>query len=444
MTLLGLIDDKLQIRARMKFLFQIAVATTIALFFYRFNTLTIPGVPPIALGVIAPLITVFWITAMLNALNMTDGVDGLCATTSIATLCVIATIAYCIDDTTVFALSSIGAAATGGFLFYNWRPARIYLGDAGSLSLAMLNAILLVSLGLSDPISFKSELTAWEPFSFQLPLATLILFYPSLEIALSVSRRFLKGKPIGSADKEHIHHLFLHRGWKAPQICIAVAIISLIMGGVAIASVTLNRGIASWLLASGALAVGIGATYLGIFEMFHPRRMRVKRTNFLIANHFMNMQKLKLDLTRSAEEVYALLNQTCTELGIDRYTIELEDLLNDTSHRQKWIRSSDTHGNILSPLRHSSSRLPFSDRCESTSSKTFAEWTFEQVESEDDLDVEYRVLFSDFMLRVIDRIDEVFKERTSATGHSLPATDISANNIRRRKSDLDADHNSSY
>lgn len=438
-TLLGIADDKLQMRARLKFLFQVAVAIAFSMFFYHFNTLTLPGIPPITLGILAPVVTVFWITSILNALNMIDGVDGLCASTSISTLSVIAVLAWCVGDPTVLLLASLGVAAALGFLFYNWRPARIYLGDAGSLGLAAFNAVLLISLGSSAPHTFKSEFDGWEPFSFHLPLATLILAYPAMEIGLSVTRRFLKGKPIGSADKEHIHHLLLHKGWTAQQICLAAIVISLLMGGVAIASVTQHRGIASWLLAAGALLIGIGASYAGIFEMFHISKMRVKRINFLIANHFMNMQKLKLDLTHSVDEVFALINQTCTELGVEKYSVESDAASNEeVLIRFNWSRPSDAHGFILSPLRHSAQKLPFSDRRESSSSRTLAEWSFEQVESEDDLDVEYRVLFSDFMEKALDRTEECLKESSTSLTNIVRSSDLSANTIRRRGAGSDS------
>lgn len=436
-TLVGVADDKFQMRARLKFLFQIAVAIAFTLFFFRFESATFPGLPPLGMGILAPVVTVFWIVSILNAMNMIDGVDGLCASTSATALCVIAALAYSIGDHTVFLLASVSVASTLGFLLFNWRPARIYLGDAGSLGLATLVSVLLISLGSTEPQTFKSTGIAYEPFAFHVPLATLILTYPSLEIALSVTRRFLKGKPIGSADKEHIHHLLLHRGWKAQNICAIALVVTLLMGGVAIASVNQFRGIASWMLAGGALLIGIGASYVGVFEMFHFAKMRAKRTNFLIANHFISMQKLKLDLTHSLDEVFTLLNQTCTELGVEKYSLEMEsDVNEEATMTHNWSRPADAHGNIISPLRHSSSKQAFTDRCESSASKTFAEWTFEQVESEDDLDVEYRVLFSDFMQKVLDRVDECVKEGSSALTQPERVSDISANKIRKRTSDL--------
>ena len=433
-TMLGLIDDKFQIRARTKLFGQIAIATTFVLTGYHFELLTLPGIQPINLSILGVPLTVFWIVLIINAFNLIDGIDGLCGSATAVIFCSIAAMSHYLLDEPALHLSLISLGAVAGFLYFNWKPARIFLGDAGSHGLGMLVAGLLVSLGHQQ--SSQSNATqVVEPFLYQMPLTFLVTAYPLLEIGLSVCRRLLKGKPIGSADRGHIHHRLMHIGWNAPQICFAAALISLLGGAVAVSNTAQNKGLSAWLLAIGGLAIGLGAHQLGLFEMFQFSKLRKKRAHFLIANHFISMQKLKIELTESVDQALALIDQTCIELGVHNYSLNISSSGGQPVASFNWERPRNSIGSIVISHPHDVAKPlhAISDSLELPDIYANAQWTFEPIEKEEDIDTEYRVLMSDFMRRFVVHFQTLCESNPqSQSVNSSQANEVTANSIRRR------------
>lgn len=438
---LGLLDDKYQLRARSKFLGQFLIASTFAFIGYRFDVIMVPGMQPFHLHQLSMPITVFWIMAIINAMNMIDGIDGLCGSVALVILAVIATMSYYLNDVANQRLALIGLGALLGFLYFNWRPARIYLGDAGTHGLGMLIAGLLVSLGQHESFSFRMEggqAVDAEPFLYQVPLVTAVVAYPLLEISFTVIRRLIKGKPIGSADRDHIHHRLMNIGWNAPFICYAAVGVSVLAGGVAVSNAAMNKGLAAWLLVLGGVVIGLGTHQIGLLEMFHLATMRQKRAHFLIANHFISMQKLKLKLANNLDDSLRLINQTCTELGVHAYNITI--LADETGNpfQTTWERPVNAQSTLVYSHAPSSSgrAKAFSDQLNLTEINAMGAWTFEPIEKEEDIDIEHRVLMSDFMRRAIAQIEELnHKNQQSRPEKDLPNSgEITASSIRRRDS----------
>lgn len=196
--LLGIFDDIKPIKARYKFVIHILVALIVV--FYGGLKLTHVDIFSLSLNFkwMSPYITILIIVGIINAVNLIDGLDGLCAGISsiyFLTIGVIALILNKFNGLDII-LSFIMLGSTLGFLVFNFPPAKIFMGDTGSTFLGLMISVIML-------LGFKTVTLT----SFLIPLVLLIL--PITDTLFAIIRRALNKKPIGQADKEHIHHQLL-------------------------------------------------------------------------------------------------------------------------------------------------------------------------------------------------------------------------------------------
>lgn len=163
------------------------------------------------------LLTVFWIVSLVNAVNLIDGLDGLAAGVSFfasLTLSFLAASQNLLPVATAFAAI---AGACIGFLPYNFHPARVFMGDTGAMALGYLFATLSV-LGAVKSFAALSVLF----------MTVLVLAYPILDTIFAILRRWFKGRPIFSADRDHLHHKLLDSGLDQRQAVLTLYALTLI------------------------------------------------------------------------------------------------------------------------------------------------------------------------------------------------------------------------
>lgn len=442
---LGLADDKRPIRPKFKLYAQIAIALSFVYFGFRIEWIEFPGMRG-GYGLFdweSIPITVLWMLVVINGVNLVDGIDGLAGSVTAMIFAAIALLALNLEepDFLVVAIALSAFGATVGFLLFNWRPAKIYMGDAGSMACGTLIATLLIALGqrqLGGTVAATNGESVLKPYSYQFAKITLVAFYPIMEISLSVLRRLLSGKPIGSADKGHVHHRLLRWGWSPPMVCAAAVLICAISGATVIFAQLRYHGVASWLLLAGGIAFVLLMHCCGFLELFHPKVIRGNRPHFLIANHFISMQCIKLELAQNVGEIAALTEQTCIEFGVEKYSLSLvPDLPDAKPFELDWNKPETARGSILltmGPLQGSGTRVSFSDNV-LLPSGTQASWTFEPHVEEEEIDVEYRVLMSDFMSKALGCAEHLYRQRKPETqnGPAESSTSVRSSELRRRK-----------
>lgn len=138
----GIVDDVQPLRASLRLVTQVVVAAWITAVFGPFTSVTWPGLPTVSLGAAAWPLTLLWIVGMINAFNFMDGADGMAALGAVVCGLVVAAIAWHSDEHLTMLLAAFTAAAAGGFLVFNWQPARVFMGDVGSGFLGTILAIL--------------------------------------------------------------------------------------------------------------------------------------------------------------------------------------------------------------------------------------------------------------------------------------------------------------
>lgn len=260
-VLLGIIDDTRGLSAKVKLGGQILAAMAVIPFGIQMEFITNPltgGI--VALGIFAIPLTVFWIISVTNAVNLIDGLDGLAGGTSMIAALTIAAIAW--QQSTVFGstpgmsemavLALILAGSVLGFLRYNFYPAKIFLGDTGSMFLGYCLAVLAV-IGLTKSAA---------AISVFIPI--VILGIPLLDTFFAIVRRCYNHKPIFQPDKEHLHHRLMAIGLSHRQTVLVIYGISFILGGSAYLLNIVTTDQAMILLAALSILIIVGANKIGV------------------------------------------------------------------------------------------------------------------------------------------------------------------------------------
>ncbi len=200
-VLLGILDDKYELSAGKKLLGQLIVAGIVVYTGLKIDILSIPFIGKFEVGILSYPITIFWIIAITNAINLIDGLDGLSAGISAIVIATLAMLAGFAGKELILTLSLIMLGSILGFLFYNFHPAKIFMGDTGALFLGYAIAILSL-LGLYKSVTL---------FSFVVPV--IILGVPIFDTCFAIIRRVINKKPISAPDKSHLHHRLLAQGF---------------------------------------------------------------------------------------------------------------------------------------------------------------------------------------------------------------------------------------
>lgn len=241
-SILGWFDDRNNLSRRTRFGAQLFVSLIILIFIQNLSHIEIPIIGPYTLGLFGFIIGIIWITGVTNIYNFMDGVDGLSSVQAIsaATGWCILFYKYQLQD--LFVLNLFVAAGVIGFLFLNWSPARIFMGDVGSLFLGFLfGSMPLIAAAFSD------QLESGEALWFG-----AILLWPFLfDGAFTIVRRFINGENIFEAHRSHLYQRLNIIGWSHNKISTLYAlfsIFSLIIGIYYISGSEMERGFVITLL----------------------------------------------------------------------------------------------------------------------------------------------------------------------------------------------------
>ncbi len=219
---LGIIDDIKPLDAKIKLGIQLlAVITVVLVSDVRIVAVTNPfavaGVSKLSEYLSLP-ITVLWILGITNAINLIDGLDGLAAGVASISYLTLFLVSVIVGDCGTAVLTAMFAGATLGFLPYNFNPAKIFMGDTGSMFLGFTLAI----------ISVQGTLKSYAAISIAIPLLTLGL--PLFDTASAILRRVITRKPIMQADRSHLHHKLIDMGLSHRQSVILMYTTSAALG----------------------------------------------------------------------------------------------------------------------------------------------------------------------------------------------------------------------
>jgi len=271
----GAIDDLRGITPAAKLAGQVLAAGLMVLVGVQLLWFVLPGLPGQAVLALSPDVgvplTVLWTVAMVNAVNLIDGLDGLAAG-----MVAIAAAAFFVymertpnafgDESAAALLSAIAAGAAVGFLPWNFHPARIFMGDAGAMLLGLLLAVATISGVGRNPYPPTGGDLAAILIPVFVPL--LVLAIPFLDVLLAIVRRVRRGVGIAHADKEHLHHRLLDIGHSHRGAVLLMYLWSALISGSGLAVAFID----SRLVVGSILLVAVGAFAATALPRLLPRR----------------------------------------------------------------------------------------------------------------------------------------------------------------------------
>lgn len=337
----GLIDDIISLSPWKKLVAEIGAATLAWIGGIRVSGL---GSHSFSGVVVSFLCTLVWIVTCTNAINLIDGVDGLAVGVSLFAAFTML-IGAMINHNFPMALAVVPlVGALLGFLRYNFNPAKIFLGDCGSLTLGFL-------LGCYGVLWSEKSTTL---LGMTAPL--LVLAVPLVDVGLAIARRFLRGQPIFKADCSHIHHKLLSKGLTPRRL---VLVIYGVCGISAAASLLLtvstenNRGFVIVLVCLGAW---LGLQQLGYKEFGAARRILLGGvfSSVLSAQLALEAFESEIHVDMSLQQCSDLILQACPQFGFSGVVFHLDDVRRQWGIDDGWQARLDFPGHGYINLWHES------------------------------------------------------------------------------------------
>ncbi len=314
---IGLADDFLDLSPAVKLLAQVFAAMLAAS-----GGLTLPFISfgpgtTISLGWLGLPLALFWIVAVTNAFNFIDGLDGLAPSIGIVGFGATAVSAALLGRSDVVLVSVVLIGALFGFLRYNFAPARIYLGDGGSLLIGYLLATLSIE-GATSPTS--GSLVYVPLFALALPL---------LDAGVAVVRRWLRRMPVWKGDHRHIHHRVLAIGLSKRGTVGVLAAAAAVFAGAGLLILVADRAVFAISLAGAlgvvALITMIGVRRLDYYEFTAVRtalRLRPKSWRRFVREEIrLRDAERELATARDLNELRTGLDRCALAFGLDRVEI---------------------------------------------------------------------------------------------------------------------------
>ncbi len=253
----GIIDDLRELNPKAKFLFQIVAGLILIIGGVKIEFVTNPFSRDITLLDLRWLsipITLFWVVGITNTVNFIDGLDGLSSGVAMISSLTLMIVAGRFGYSNIIVLSAAMAGACLGFLPYNFNPAKIFMGDTGALFLGFMLAAITIE-GVMKSVA-----------TIAIVAPILILSVPIFDTTFAIFRRLLNGQSIVAADKGHLHHRLLNRGFSQRKSVLILYSISAAFGLIAILVSQANSKQAVYLSVALLVLSVIVAAKLGIFE----------------------------------------------------------------------------------------------------------------------------------------------------------------------------------
>jgi len=287
----GAIDDTRRLPALYKVYAQIAAAVVAFAFGYRISAVWLPLVGTVLMGSLALPVTVLWIVGITNAINLIDGLDGLAGGVAFCAALTNLVVAVITGNTFVAVAMSALLGAIAGFLFFNFNPARIFMGDSGSYFVGFM-------LGTMSLVGAQIASTA-----VSLLVPVLALGLPIIDTLFSMLRRVLERRSPFDPDRGHIHHRLLDMGLTQRRAVLVLYGMCVVFTASAIV-VALCR---TWAVGMALLAATVAVVVLVRFVGYFDYLMLLRRERAHLRSPDAET------LRQTVPEVLARLSATATE-----------------------------------------------------------------------------------------------------------------------------------
>ncbi len=259
--------------------------------------------------------TVVWVLAITNAFNLIDGLDGLAAGSALFSTLVVFVVSILYGPSLVTVMTIALAGAILGFLRFNFNPATIFLGDSGSLFIGFVLSALALAGAQKAPTIVAVAIPV---VSFGLPI---------LETALSIVRRLISGRPVFTADAEHIHHKLLQHGMTHRQVVILLYGVSAVFAMLSLFLLWPTGSSLGLVLAVLGIGIWIGVQHLGYLEFGELARVAHRTFNqpqIFVNNLAIRRATEELKVARDYDQVRCILTAAFGSNDFDSFELKLE------------------------------------------------------------------------------------------------------------------------
>jgi UDP-GlcNAc:undecaprenyl-phosphate GlcNAc-1-phosphate transferase len=311
---LGIYDDIRSVGPYVKFSIQIIAAILLFAGGLRISDL------PLIFGarhlpwIVGLAFTVIWVVAITNAFNLIDGLDGLAAGSALFSTLVVLVVALLSHSSLVALMTIALAGAIVGFLRFNFNPATIFLGDCGSLFIGFMLSALAIQGAQKAPTIIAVAIPV---VSFGLPI---------LETTLSILRRFLSGRPVFTADREHIHHKLLQMGLSHRQVVVVLYAVSAIFALLSLFLLWPAGGTLGLVLAILGTGIWVGIQHLGYLEFGELQRAALRtmdQRQIFINNLAVRRAVEELKVTQAYDQLGRILVSAFSNNDFDAIDLRL-------------------------------------------------------------------------------------------------------------------------
>ena len=314
---IGLWDDVKGASPRIKVTVQALAAAIAYLGGIQITKLGIPGVGMVELGLLSGPVTILWFLVLVNAINLIDGLDGLAAGIIFFAAIILLGVHSPARSFSVAIGFAALAGSTLGFLRYNFNPASIFLGDSGAYFLGFIFA------GLSVLGSLKT------PATVGLLIPLIAIGVPLFDVLLSPIRRFILGRRLFAADRDHLHHRMLGLGYTQRRAVLTLYASTFGLGVVALAMLHARDERA----ALGLVVIGAASTlalrklgYLDFIKASHFRQWLGEVSDQVGVSHTRRAflaRELAIRESRDADELFNSVGEACGDLDLLSFELEL-------------------------------------------------------------------------------------------------------------------------
>jgi UDP-GlcNAc:undecaprenyl-phosphate GlcNAc-1-phosphate transferase len=328
----GLTDDRHTLRGRQKLAGQLLAIGVLIFAGLSIREIQILGLQ-IDLGLLAVPFTVFWLLGAINAVNLLDGADGFATTIGIVISAALATMAALQGQ---LAASMVAIALTGallGFLVFNFPPARIFLGDAGSMLIGLVIGVLAIRSSLKGPATV----------ALAAPLALLTI--PILDSAGAVLRRWLTGRSIYIGDRGHLHHTMQRRGLGPRGLLVGISLLCAVTAAGALVSVAMKNELCAVISAATVVGALIISRVFGFNELVLVTRRALGFGSSLVGStrdrNRIRHETARLQGSRNWDELWSALTDFAVTHDLSLVRLDLNVAWLHEGYHAVWDRNED-------------------------------------------------------------------------------------------------------
>ena len=327
----GMLDDRVHLRGRQKLAGQMIAAAILIGSGLTIRNIAVFGFE-VELGLFAIPFTVVWLLGAINALNLIDGADGLATTIGLICSTGIAVMATLGGQTSEAVVAAALAGALLGFLFFNFPPARAFLGDSGSMLIGLVVGALAIRSSLKGPATV----------ALAAPVAMLTI--PIFDSAMAVLRRKLTGRSIYMGDRGHLHHRLLRHGYSDRVMLLVVAVLSAATASGAMLSVYLKNELVALLSGATVVSILIASRIFGYSELVLLAQRLVAFSESLIVSgdgtSLIRQKTVRLQGTYDWDEMWHEVTDFAQRFDLARVELDMHLPWLHEGYNASWDRGS--------------------------------------------------------------------------------------------------------